>query len=464
MNDRSVTLVGFALDPDRPAADDRQIVGELMASLQGPEGWESFLRRTDGLSGRWIVIVDAGSWVRLFADPCGYRQVVYTRQGPSEVWCASQSGLLAQILELSPSAPGRRFIREFAAQGSDGWPPGQHWWPGDTTAYDEVHRLLPNHSLELTSGEVRRFWPTAPLAPLSSREAVEQNAGRLRGVMQSAARRSPLALTLTAGRDTRLLVAAARGVADGVMAFTLTASRETETDVDVAVARRVAARLGLPHSVIACPAVMTPWFASLYLGNVDSAHEVYGVLAEGMFKQYPPDRLCLKGNAMHIVHGYVPFRRAHLPPGRRVDPDVLLRLGKIPRHEFARQAVARWLDDAGPASPVDLLNLFVWENKEGSWQAASQLEWDIVQEVLVPFNCRSFLADGLAVDLAHRTWPEHTYQRDLTAALWPEALREPINPPWPASWTRLQVREWLIRTGLIRYVRLVRKAAGARVH
>src|SRR4029077_6543503 len=81
--------------------------------------------------------------------------------------------------------------------------------------------LLPNHSLDLHRWTIRRFWPRKARGRLPLKEAAEKGAKQLRALTLAASRRFPLSLPLTAGRDSRALLAAARDVAKEVHFFTL---------------------------------------------------------------------------------------------------------------------------------------------------------------------------------------------------------------------------------------------------
>ena len=100
---RSVTLLGFALDPFEPASTDADIVKELLARLAPGAGFGHALERLHDLGGRWVVILDDGREVRLFHDAMGLRQVFYTTAAAdSGFWVASQPSLLAEHLALIP--------------------------------------------------------------------------------------------------------------------------------------------------------------------------------------------------------------------------------------------------------------------------------------------------------------------------------------------------------------------------
>jgi len=453
---RSVTLLGYILDPVNPAAGDREIVGRLLGTVSSGGNWATFIAATADLGGRWILIVDDGRRVRLMTDPCGYRQVVFTPEGHGYgVWCASQPGLLAEVLGLEPSPEAMEFIQLYREAGPE-WLGAEYWWPGDTTPYDEIRHLLPNHYLDLGRGEATRFWPDRELPPLDLEEVVERNTRLLGGMIRSASARFELALAITGGKDTRLVLAASRPIADRLFYFTLRWGELTEASIDIAIPRRLLRRLGLTHHVIPCAEAMEPWFKRVYMRNVSTAHELYGTMAQALFYEYPRHRVCMKGNGIHVIGVYEEFRK-EVQSGV-VDVETLLRMAKIPDHPFARRALSRW--KAGPRNNADVLSLFYWENREGKWQAMSQLEWDLVQETLVPYNCRSFLVNGLALDVRFQGGPLYLIHRRLTSFFWPDVLKEPINAlTFPHGRAKLAVKDFLVRQDLYGHLADLRRSA-----
>jgi len=437
----SIVLLGYMLDPFRARATDADILAELLPKARGGESPRAFIRATHALGGRWALVVDNGRDSWLFHDPCGYRQVFYTTGMSDGPWCASQPGLLAELLGLSLDKEAVSFIRTYRRRNP------QYWWPVDSSPYAEVLRLLPNHYLDLKEGRSHRFWPDRDLAPRTTDEVAAENAEVLQGLIRSAAHRYDLALSITAGADTRLLLAASRPVAGEIYCFTMMYWDMNERTPDVWIPARLLGRLGLRHHLIPCPSHMDPEFRRIYERNVSFARLAYGTIAQGLYENYPANKLCLKGNAIPAVVPYYRERlRRHRPEmdGRELDAKVLAYLTKR-QEAFAMQAFDRWLSTV-PSTNIDALILFGWEDREGSWQATSQLEWDMVQEVLAPFNCRLFLENLLCVPESDRKKPPHVAHRKMIHRLWPEALAEPINPRVERTFTSI-AREYLLRPG-----------------
>ena len=116
---------------------------------------------------------------------------------------------------------------------------------------------------------------------------------------------------------------------------------------------------------------------------------------------------------------------------QRVTGALLATLTGMSETPFAEQRFAAWLEEAAPACRehgYDVLDLFYWEQRLGSWCATGHLEWDLVREMFTPFNCRRLLDLLLRVDRTHRRPRRYALHVDMIQALWPETLCEPINP------------------------------------
>jgi hypothetical protein len=73
--EKSITLLGFILDPESPEATNEQILSDLLARV---EVFPSLLEATYRFGGRWILILWDGKSTKLIHDACGLRQVFYT--------------------------------------------------------------------------------------------------------------------------------------------------------------------------------------------------------------------------------------------------------------------------------------------------------------------------------------------------------------------------------------------------
>ncbi len=420
--DSSLTLLGFMLDPVEPSANNIDILKSLIGKLLASKDLNSFFKNTYTLGGRWVLIIDDGNEIRLLNDTTGYRQVFYTDLSICEqLWCASQPGIIAEILNLDMDKDALEFLD---LDKYKHWGNKEYVFPGESSLYKEIKHLLPNHYLNLRTGSCCRFWPDRNLDEMPLDECIQKSARILKGLMRSALNRFDLALSITAGRDTRLILAVSREISDRLYYFTHMHWSLSESSADIKIPARLLSRLGLRHNIIKCPQKINAELKRLYKRNVTAAHQVYEGIFQGMYNSYPENRVCVKGNAIPIVKCH--FHQSS--NNGNANSSTLARLLKVEGCSFAMHDFEKWLSDARDIYNVNILDLFSWEIKDGNWQAMAQLEFDIIHEVFVPFNCRRLLIDMLSVDREYRKPPDYKLHTELITLLWPELLMEPINP------------------------------------
>lgn len=451
--DMSLTLLGYILDPYEPKANDNDIINRLIRQINATD---DIFQHTENLGGRWILILDDGEDIRLFNDATGLRQVFYTSDTSQTIWCASQPGIIAEELNLGIDDEARHeFIDSPEFKNNI-----EYWWPGDSSPFKEIQHLLPNHYLDLKKGVCIRYWPDKKLDYISLEKGVEKSAEIVKGLIKSAFNRFDLAFTITAGLDTRVLLAASREVSGSVYYYTLLCYGLTKESPDVKIPSELLSKLGIKHSLIVCPSHMDGEFKEIYKRNVSTAHDGWGNTAQGIYWHYPQEKVSVKGNAIEAARCFY-YRTMKV---EKVDARELAKLTEMGENPFAVKHFESWLSEAeGIANRcnINILDLFYWEQRMGNWQAMSQLEWDIAQEVFTPFNCRSLLTTLLSVDKKYRRPPDYKLFKKLIIYFWPEALAEKINPKsWNASFLDGLVR-LLIRVRLYRFVQAVLKTIRA---
>jgi hypothetical protein len=422
---KAITLLGYILDPNDPEAYDADIINHLLGNLCACDNSNDFFKYTYHVGGRWVLIVEDGDEVMLFHDAMGLRQVFYTDAVVcGAVWCASQPGIIAETLGLQMDEEA---VTDYI--NSDVYKKWEEYlWPADSTPYHEIKHLLPNHSLNLSTGVAQRYYPDGDLEVLSLEEGIKHISRVLIGFMKSASNRFDLALAMSAGWDTRLILAASREISDRLWFFTLLHHPDAP---DTTVPLKLLKKLGLRHHQVKYPQQMEDEFERLYKRNVTTAHERWGRMGQGLYNMYPENRVCVKGNAAEITR--VRFR---LPPGGQVTAKTLARFTsfqyakEMVQNSFVLKHWQKWLSGTGRLYNVHILDLFYWEHWGGNFAAMTQAEFDILQDAFTPYNCRQLLMTMLSVDEKHRNHEEPVLYRKLILNLWPEVLSEPVNPPY----------------------------------
>lgn len=415
-----LVLIGYVLDPREPEATDTQILERL---LRETDSLSQLLRASAGLGGRWALVAFTRDGAHAFTDALGLRQVFHTRAAEhGGVWVMSQPGLALECLGSSFDPAAVAFVDSYAFRAAP-----EYRWPGAESPVAGLRHLLPNHVLDLCTGQVARYWPDGPLDPLRPSEAIERAVELLRGLVHAAALRYELALSLTAGLDSRLVLAAARDVRERLSYVTVRQARMPDHHDDIRVPARLLARIGLPHEVIRARAAMSASFSWAYKRNVLYAHDHYGADAEAILQHFGRRKIAMTGSGAEV--GRCSFRRElPLSDYRRITAGHLAHLQRM-YHPYARRCFEEWLADAAPRANVKLLDLFEWEQGHGNWLAMTQLEFDTAwRDIFTPYNCRELLTTFLAAPERLRSAPDYPLFKQMIRHLWPELLCEPINP------------------------------------
>lgn len=434
-----LTLLGYVIDPEHPELTDQDILAHLLVEL---ERGEDLFQHIDRYGGRWVLILRTSETILVVTDPGGLRQVFYT-DASLPPWLASQPHVLAEQLDLPFDQKAAELVTTCQTVGHN-----QYWWPGERSAYSDVRKLLPNHYLRLPQRSVHRFWPRRPLVPLELEDGAKRAATLLRGLVEGATRRFPLAMPVTAGLDSRTLFAASRNVHQLVYYYTLLIYSLTADSADIAVPTRLLKGLGIAHHVLPCDRPMHGEFKQLYQRSVTTAHPEWGDIAHALEQSLPSGRVVVNGVASEIARC---FYHSIDYPTTPIDGPTLAAFANMADNTVAIPEFARWLVEAEVVETdygVRILDLFYWEQKIGSWAAMAQAEFDIVHESFTPFNCRALLMVLLSVDREYRRKPKYQLYRRIIRELWPQAMREPINPQPLRTRLRSSLRELLRKVHL----------------
>jgi hypothetical protein len=360
------------------------------------------------LSGSFLFVLDVAGVRRLYLDACGSRSAVFDRQ-------AGLAGATAPLL-LGPEATAERFDRELY-EALDIRHEG--WFPAGLTAHRGVERVLVNHYLDLDSWTQHRHWPTAPIAPAADPQtACARVLDATRRTVEALGAAEPLAVALTAGNETRVILAACRSLAPGLEFVTARGAAAAGLDLDRA--RELAERFGLRHSVLphrrADAEEAADWHrrAGLCIGGPNMwNHPTVSPLAGRTF---------IAGFGGEIGRAF--FWRRSDTAATAIDADRLLPRFGMPFHPRVRDAVAAWMPGVERFDAFLKLDLAYMELRMGCWAYAQSYVMPDIPEVSPMISRESFSA-MLSLDPQARRGNAVTLTSIRMA--WPELLALPIN-------------------------------------
>ena len=420
--DKKFTAIGHILDSLTPDKSNRDILSDL---IDGANDIHSLTRAIGIYGGRWIIIASFGNKTYLFNDALGFRQVFYTHPAVTgSLWMLSQPGLAEKYLNLEVDVEAEKFMDSFGFRSRD-----EFSWPAAATAFSGLSHLSPNHYLDLGTGRSHRFWPYASIGTMTTGDAAAYLESRMKNIMRAAAHRYPLAIGLTAGIDSRLVMALSKDIGDNIAFITVRKRNMQDDHPDIAIPKQLCEKHGLKHRVIRAKPGSSPDFAKLFKDSVFMATDIYGPDAEAIINEIHRMRAVVTGSAGEMGQCFFLNKLSKNMYNGPITASKLARLQSFADESFAIKHFQAWLDDAHKRHDVNLMDLFYWEHSHGNWVAMTQMQFDIAwREIFTPYNCRDVLQAFLSVEQRDRIPPRLLLYKNIISRAWPELLDLPINP------------------------------------
>jgi hypothetical protein len=425
----SLVLMGFILDWREPIATNSQILDGLAESATT---FEECVDLTAELGGRWAMLFRNSAGSMIFHDASGQRQICHTKPGNGErIWCASEPTLLAEVAQLDEDPSALSFIDRQEVNNNE------YFWPGDRLPYLNSSSLLPNHALNIDDGAVRRFWPRQKHEYKPFDEMVERIIARLKGTITAASHRFPLALGLSAGWDSRTLLAACSEVSGDLIAYSSRQPGMKADAADLVLSKQLAQMLGVKHELVDPPKSVDPDFNALLQQHAWRPHQRFAAGMQGEYEKFELARVAMLGAIADFAKS--PWRR-WVTDDFSLSGKSLATMERMGEEEFAIVAHDEWLSSVPEEYGYNVLDLFMWELYHGRFLASNMVEFDFAwQDVLLPYNCRSQICDMLACDESTRSKVDSQLSTEIIRRLSPSLLQIPINPkPKPSIVARIR--------------------------
>jgi hypothetical protein len=304
-----------------------------------------------------------------------------------------------------------------------GFPEKIEWLPSGLTLKKNVRRLTANHCLNLSDWTTSRHWPT-PQTDFSVNNdtdaAVKKITAKIKDTISAVSMHHPLYFSLTAGMDSRMLLACARDHLDISSFFTFVGGTKS---VDVDIPTVLARRFKLDHKFIytekASPGELDDWLALTGRSSSGAIWKIHKSL-----KQLEPNRVLLPGTAGEIVRRTMQWRPAD-KPGTKISAAEVLTRCKLPQHPALLQATEEWVAGLQFVDTFTFLALTFVEQRLSCWAAPQHYGNTTSAFEFTPFNSRTIFKTAMRLP--------HEYRRtkqlpvDFIRHAWPELLNYPFN-------------------------------------
>lgn len=407
-------LIGHAVNPEGELVEGQlPFPFDPAASILASE-MDSFMGE---FGGRYLWVIFTKHYSRIYLDPCGSLGAVYSLQ---EKTIASTVSLIAgRDADCRHHPP---VSAEFPIEGPN------MFYPAGLTIDPEIARLLPNHYLDLRDWRSVRYWPPGPVTRIEADkipDAIQVIVDHFQKFFMAVARRHDLYLNLTAGRDTRMLLACARELCCQITFVTFDYRRCPPTGPgrapkphrqDLHLASKLARRMGLRHQILkvepAAAEVRRDYLFRIgHAGAWGKAQDFYQACLRGL----EMNRAWLPGFGVEAGRHYY-----HLRPEYQgeVTPEALLAVFRIPLANRFRQAMQTWLDGLPEVASDTLLDLLYIEHRLGGWAAPHLYGTAPFAACLLPVSHQCLLRTMMALPVAYRQNQQIT--QDVIDLAWPE--------------------------------------------
>lgn len=429
-----LTLLGFVINPFEPMKSNQEILDDL---VNDAKGFNDILLKTDNLGGRWVIIYKSDNSFKIFHDPCGQRQVYYLKDNENNTLCGSDPSIMNHFVELEEDTTLAisEFVRSAAFEEKE------NAWIGSGTIYKGVEHLMPNHYLNLSDMTTVRFWPNKPIGHLELEKGAELAAEMLRGSLLAIGNRHKLTLAVTAGWDSRILLAASKDVKDNSVYFVSLTGLEGDNYHDLVVPKRLFKKLGLPFYAQKCDVELDPEFKKNLESNVSMAR-INLNKAKFIYKYHLDfdGMISVNGNVSEIARTCVRPLFPMKTTGENIAKLGYFRYGGL---SYVTTQFNKWIDGINELCEKNNLNIYdmlYWEQRMGNWGAQYPAEQDISIEQFSPFNNRLLLSVLLSVDEKYRKDPNYVLHYKIIEKLWPETLQEPIGKTGRKRTIKLKIK------------------------
>jgi len=258
-------LLADLYDSEEPEKGNADLLNDIIVSAYSKEALFLQIKR---YAGSYVLLFKDAKHLVIFSDARAIREIYYCTSS-NQVVCGSQPNLIAKFANPEVKATCDQNLLDFYRNHLC-----DSEWVGDETCYKGVKHLVPNHYLDINRHKALRYWPNKQIKRLRLDEAVSKSCNFLQGIMRSIVHRHPVIMAVTAGTDTRTLLAASKGIKNKIYYF-VNNHGLGHSDPDISVPKKIFKNIGVPFHVYDVPDDVDDEFRKIFLSNTFLASEYY---------------------------------------------------------------------------------------------------------------------------------------------------------------------------------------------
>lgn len=397
-------LLGFPIDLAGRRIIDRdwQVPARLGADC------DAFVREVLlALGGRFLWICDLQGAARIYPDCSAQVPCVYD----------AQLGVVASTAHAifdDETYAGRFDDALFHQLGVD----GEGWFPAGMTAHHDLNRLLPCHYLDLDQWVIRRFWFGPDTLTDDPSAVVDQIVMIIQAQIEAMISGSKrVAMALTAGHETRMLLACVKPYVNDLDFVTIVGGDRTDTIM----AKRIARDLGLSHLTLNRTSA-TPQQRALFIRRGGHCNADSNSLFHPSVWPIADTHVMVSGAGGEVARAFF-WRDSDVYETKLTSSQLADRFGLI-RNKVMLSRLDTWIASLAGTNTLTVLDLAYLEHRDGAWYA---VQFCSDPTLLRQAPLLTFPSVALMMQLPPTWKKSDRLSREIIVRLWPELEHYPYN-------------------------------------
>lgn len=294
---------------------------------------------------------------------------------------------------------------------------------GHDTRFKNLYQLVSNHCLNIKDNTSERVFPRKRREVLSQKIAGDKLISIFNHLTYLIEKRHTIYSSLTAGYDSRLLMAATKNISNKVNYYTFKLPKEKEDYIDYTLPKKIANDLGIKYSFCytkELPENIKKEILSRYDFPKLRPFEQY----RDIFPQTKKKNILLVGFVSEVAKNYL--ENVSVKNGRDI-----VRAVHLPDNQYLENYYLNWLKkNRNLISDLnyEVLDFIHWEQDITNFAGQNTYYAHHYVRLFSIFNSREILKIMLSVPKEKRDGKDTQFFRYLIQKMWPELLNYPFNP------------------------------------
>jgi hypothetical protein len=416
-----VLIIGDAYDPNHPKKSNLEIANELNNKYKL---FFDLVKSIDffSLGGTYLVFYYCEEDTSLFVsgDTSMQRELYYLKEGEKIIALGATDKIIRIFFPVKENE--NPLVKEFYNSAAF---KKRKAFLLNFTNYDGLYRLKPNFYLNIKDGENLRFFPFEKIKPIPLEVAVRKSSEIITNFLKAANYRYKVMIPVSAGWDSRLLLAASRSLKNEMVYYVLQTHAKGSQHYDIIIPGKLMRKLNLPIEIIDYPKLLKSEEIEIAENSISLYREKNLEYIINYFYKKHPGKLTLNGNISEIV-------RLEFDEVFNLTPKKIAFIQKYSSLKYVEDEYGKWLKKNKilfSKMGYRILDMLYWEENCANWVAKSKTEFRAYGiEVFSPFNSRELILTLYGLPKKYRRKQNPIVYKKMIEILWPELLQVPVNP------------------------------------